>query len=239
MTKDVSLKVFSKKININKGLYIIATPIGNISDITIRALKIFEKSDTIVCEDTRVSKRLFNLLGIEIRTKNWLIYNDHSQEKDIVVVMNELKKGKIVSLISDAGTPLISDPGYKLVNHIIKKNYNVYSIPGPCSAIASLALSGLRTDKFFFIGFLPKNKNDYVSILRNYSNLKCSLIIYEKPKRLNFLFEKIKENCKNFKIVVIKELTKVYEETIAVSSKNIEDYIKKKKNIKRRINCYS
>ena len=221
---------------LKKGLYLIATPIGNLDDITVRAIDVLNRSNYILCEDTRVSKTL--LKKYQIKSK--LISNHKfNEKKNLTKVIELIKNGAVVSLISDAGTPLISDPGYKLVNHIIKKNYNVYSIPGPCSAIASLALSGLRTDKFFFIGFLPKNKNDYVSILRNYSNLKCSLIIYEKPKRLNFLFEKIKENCKNFKIVVIKELTKVYEETIAVSSKNIEDYIKKKKNIKRRINCYS
>ena len=167
-------------------MYIVSTPIGNINDITVRSIKILNSSDTIICEDTRVSKKLFSYLGLKIKEKKWLIYNDHSQEKDIINILNELNKGKVVSLITDAGTPLISDPGYKLIRRIRQSRHHIFSLPGPCSAIASLVISGLKTDKFCFLGFLPKNKNNYIATLRDYTRLSCSLIIYEKPSRLNF-----------------------------------------------------
>ena len=113
MSQKILLNIYSKKINIEKGLYIIATPIGNINDITIRAIKTLDVSNTIICEDTRITKKLFLHLGLQTNNKKWLIYNDHSNEKELAVILNELIKEKIVSLVSDAGTPLISDPGYK------------------------------------------------------------------------------------------------------------------------------
>ena len=199
MHQEILSQIFSRKIIIEKGLYIVATPIGNINDISIRALKVLNDSDTIICEDTRVSKNLFSHLGLQVKKKNWLIYNDYSDEKDINNILNELNKDKVISLISDAGTPLISDPGYKLIRKVQKTRHNIFSLPGPCSAIASLVVSGLKTDKFCFLGFLPKKKNDYVATLREYSKLNYSVIIYEKNSRLNFFLTKIKENFKSFK----------------------------------------
>ena len=107
------------------GLYLVATPIGNLKDISFRSLEVLEKSDYILCEDTRVSKKLFSYLGIQIKKKTWLTYNDHSNEKDINAILNELDKGKIISLVSDAGTPLISDPGYKLIQRIRESKHNI------------------------------------------------------------------------------------------------------------------
>ena len=181
MYQDILLNNLSKNIVIENALYIVSTPIGNINDITIRSIKILNSSDTIICEDTRVSKKLFSYLGLNIKGKKWLIYNDHSQEKDIINILNELNKGKVVSLITDAGTPLISDPGYKLIRRIRQSRHHIFSLPGPCAAIASLVISGLKTDKFCFLGFLPKNKNNYIATLRDYTRLSSSLIIYEKP----------------------------------------------------------
>ena len=188
MYQDIISNIFSKNIAIEKGLYLVSTPIGNVNDITIRAIRILNSSSTIVCEDTRVSKKLFYHLGLPTKKKNWLIYNDHSSDKDIIKVLNELDKDKVISLISDAGTPLISDPGYKLLKRIRQSRHNIFSLPGPCSATASLIISGLKTDKFCFLGFLPKNKNDYIGTIRNYAKLNCSLIIYGKPKKLIFFF---------------------------------------------------
>ena len=188
MYQDIISNIFSKNILIEKGLYLVATPIGNVNDITIRAIKILTNSDTIICEDTRVSKKLFYHLGLPTKKKNWLIYNDHSNEKVISKILNELDEEKVISLISDAGTPLISDPGYKLIQRIRQSRHQIFSLPGPCSAIASLIISGLKTDKFCFLGFLPKNKNDYIGVIRDYAKSNYSLIIYEKPKRLIFFF---------------------------------------------------
>ena len=232
MSQDIISNIFSKNIVIEKGLYLVATPIGNINDITIRAVKILNSSDTVVCEDTRVSKKLFSHLRLPTKTKNWLVYNDHSSDKDIIKVLNELDKDKVVSVISDAGTPLISDPGYKLLKYIRKSKHNIFSLPGPCSAIASLIISGLKTDKFCFLGFLPKNKNDYVGTIRDYAKLSYSLIIYEKPKRLNFFLKTIKDNFKSFRLAIIKELSKLYEDFFFITDENIDSFLKESKKIR-------
>ena len=232
MYHDIITNIFSKNMRIDKGLYLVATPIGNVNDITFRAIKILSRSDTIVCEDTRVSKKLFSHLGLPTKKKNWLVYNDHSSEKNIIKILNELDQDKVISLISDAGTPLISDPGYKLIQRIRQSKHNIFSLPGPCSAIASLIISGLKTDKFCFLGFLPKNKSDYIGTIRDYAKLNYSLIIYEKPNRLNFFLEKIKENFKNFKLAIIKELSKLYEEVFFITQENIDIYLKENKKIR-------
>ena len=231
MYQDIITNIFSKNIVIEKGLYIVATPIGNLNDITIRAIKVLNNSDTIVCEDTRVSKKLFSHLGLE-KKKNWLIYNDHSSDKDIMKILNELEKDKIISLISDAGTPLISDPGYKLLRRIRQSRHNIYSLPGPCSAISSLIISGLKTDKFCFLGFLPKNKNDYIGTIRDYTKLNYSLIIYEKSKRLSFFLETIKENFKCFKLAIVKELSKLHEDFFFITEENIDSFLKAPKKVR-------
>jgi len=232
MYQDIISNIFSKNIVIEKGLYLVATPIGNVNDITIRAIKILNSSDTIVCEDTRVSKKLFFHLRLPTKSKNWLVYNDHSSDKDIIKILNELDKDKVISLISDAGTPLISDPGYKLLKRIRQNKHNIFSIPGPCSAIASLVVSGLKTDKFCFLGFLPKNKNDYIGAIRDYTKLNYSLIIYEKPKRLKFFLEIIKENFKCFKLAIVKELSKLYEDFFFITEANLDNFLKAPKKIR-------
>ena len=230
--QDIISKIFSKNMAIEKGLYLVSTPIGNVNDITVRAIKILNCSDTIVCEDTRVSKKLFSHLGLPVQKKKWLIYNDHSNSKDITKVLNELDKDKVISLISDAGTPLISDPGYKLIKRIKQSRHNIFSLPGPCSAIASLIISGLKTDKFSFLGFLPKNKSDYIGTIRDYAKLNCSLIIYEKPKRLIFFLEVIRENFKFFKLAIVKELSKLYEDFFFITEENIDSFLKTPKKVR-------
>ena len=232
MYQDIISNIFSKNIVIEKGLYLVATPIGNVNDITIRAIKVLANSDIIICEDTRVSKKLFSHLGLPTTTTNWLIYNDHSDEKVISKILNQLDKEKVISLISDAGTPLISDPGYKLIKSIRQSRHKIFSLPGPCSAIASIIMSGLKTDKFCFLGFLPKNKNDYIGTIRDYAKFNYSLIIYEKPKRLIFFLEIIKENFKRFKLAIIKELSKLYEDFFFITQENVDSFLNAPKKIR-------
>ena len=161
-----------------------------------------------------------------------MTYNDHSNEKDISKVLNELDKEKILSLVSDAGTPLISDPGYKLIQRIRKSKHQIFSLPGPCSAISSLIISGLKTDKFCFLGFLPKNKNDYLGTIRNYAKLNYSLIIYEKPNRLNLFLKIVNENFNSFKLAIVKELSKLYEDFFFITQENIDSFLKAPKIIR-------
>lgn len=235
MYKKIISQVYSKDISFDPGFYIIATPIGNRYDITIRAIKVLEISDTLVCEDTRITKNLFKLLNISTRDKKWISYNDYATKCKREIILNELKKNKIVCLISDAGTPLISDPGYKLINYIKNNGYKIKSIPGACSAIASLVISGLKTDKFCFLGFLPKNKNNYLATLKRFSNLNTSLILYEKANRINFFLKILKDNFLSFKLVIVRELTKIHEEVIYIDEKKIDLFIEKRFNLKGEI----
>ena len=198
MYKKITSKAVSKEIKFAQGLYIVSTPIGNRYDITIRAIMVLQASDTLICEDTRVTKKLFKLLNLDIKEKKWISYNDHSSETKKNIILEELKLAKIISLVSDAGTPLISDPGYKLINCVINAGFKIYSIPGPCSAISSLIISGLKTDKFSFLGFLPKNKNNYIKVIKEFSILKSTLILYEKANRIDFLLNTLNDNFISF-----------------------------------------
>ena len=196
----------------NEGrLTIISLPIGNLKDITIRALEELESSDLIFCEDTRTTIKLLNHYNI----KNKLMsYHEHSDVKTRKFIIDEIENGKNVSLVSDAGTPLISDPGYKLVKELKKRNLRVTSCPGPSSPIAAITLSGLPSDKFLFSGFLPvkvKAKKDYLEELKN---IKSTLIFFESSNRIIKTLETILEIFGNRKISICRELTKKFEEII-------------------------
>ena len=148
----------NKKIELKNGIYIVSTPIGNRYDITLRALYVLNNSNVIVCEDTRITKKLFTLLNIKISGRVWISYNDYNAPSKIKNIIEEINKKKIVSFVSDAGTPLLSDPGYKMVQEALKNNIKVIPIPGPSAITASLIISGAKTDKFFFVGFLSRKK---------------------------------------------------------------------------------
>ncbi len=222
----------NKKIELKNGLYIISTPIGNRYDITLRALYILNNSNVIVCEDTRVTKKLFTLLNIKISERVWISYNDYNAPSKIKNIIEEINKNKIVSFVSDAGTPLLSDPGYKMVQEALKNNIKVIPIPGPSAITASLIISGAKTDKFFFVGFLSRKKNEYIKILKKYSDLKAPLIIFEKSKRIKFLIEIVFNWFEEANFIITRELTKIHEEVIYVDITNFEKYIKKDFNLK-------
>ncbi len=222
----------NKKIELKNGLYIVSTPIGNRYDITLRALYVLNNSNIIVCEDTRVTKKLFTLLNIKISGRVWISYNDYNAPSKIKNIIEEINKNKIVSFVSDAGTPLLSDPGYKMVQEALKNNIKVIPIPGPSAITASLIISGAKTDKFFFVGFLSRKKNEYVKILKKYSDLKAPLIIFEKSKRIKFLIETVFNWFEEANFIITRELTKMHEEVIYVDITNFEKYIKKDFNLK-------
>lgn len=192
------------------GLYIVSTPIGNFEDITLRAISTLKNSDIILCEDTRISQKL--LAKHDIRTK-LQIYNDHSDEKDRENIISLIKAGNIVSLISDAGTPLISDPGYKLSRDLRMLNYHVDVVPGVSAPITALTLSALPTDRFLFCGFLPKTTESKRKVFSELVNLKATLIFFETAPRLINTLSVAKEILGNREICVTRELTKMYQET--------------------------
>ena len=199
----------SNKNEVKKGLYLVPTPIGNLGDITLRSLEVLKNSDYILCEDTRVSKNLLN--KFEIKTK--IISNHKFNEiKNLSKVINLLKKGLIISLISDAGTPTISDPGAILVNECLKNNIDVIPLPGPSAVTSAISASGF-SDKYLFYGFFPEKKK-LKENLRFLSELNVCLVFFISPKKINKIIPNIKEFFADRKILICREISKYYEEYI-------------------------
>ena len=193
-----------------KGLYLVSTPIGNLGDLTIRALEILKNSELILCEDTRVSIKLLNHFDIKTQLIAFHKFNERKRTKDII---NHLINGKIISLISDAGTPAISDPGKLLVKECINNNIPVTPIPGASSVITSLSISGF-SDKFIFFGFLEEKKNKLIKELEFLSKMDCSIVLFIPPKKLIKNLEIVINFFKKREIVLCREMTKIHEEFI-------------------------
>ena len=198
---------------IKTGLHIVSLPIGCLSDISFRALHMLSNSDYVAGEDTRNVKSLFKILKIDKSMKNIISYHDHSSLNTRKKIVDLIKEGKSVALVSDAGTPLISDPGYKLVKNVIEEGLEVFTLPGPSSVIAALTVSGLPTDIFSFLGFLPYTKSKKKKLLETYLKLEASLIIFESGKRMQKTLELLSETCSSStEICICRELTKFNEE---------------------------
>ncbi len=193
-----------------KGLYLVSTPIGNLGDLTIRALEILKNSDLILCEDTRVSIKLLNHYNIRAQLISFHKFNERKKTKNVI---DELMAGKIISIISDAGTPAISDPGKILVKECISNDIPVTPIPGASSVITSLSISGF-SDKFIFFGFLEEKKNKLIKELEFLSKMDCSIVLFIPPKKLIKNLEIVINFFKKREIVLCREMTKIHEEFI-------------------------
>ena len=193
-----------------KGLYLVSTPIGNLGDITFRAVEILKKSDFILCEDTRISKNLLN--KYEVNSK-LISYHKFNEKKNLKNIIQLLINGSIVSLVSDAGTPTISDPGAILIRECIKKNIDVIPIPGTSSVITALSISGF-SNKFFFYGFFPERKKDFMKDFEILSKLNCSIVFFISPKKINKIIPFLNEEFEGRRILIGREMTKYYEEFI-------------------------
>ena len=199
-----------KTEKIKKGLYLVSTPIGNLGDITFRSIEVLKKSDYILCEDTRVSKIL--LKKYEINSK--LISNHKfNEKKNVSKILNLLKSGLIISMISDAGTPSISDPGITLINECISNDIEIIPLPGPSSVITAVSISGF-SEKFFFYGFFPEKKKILEEDLQNLSLLNSSIVFFISPNKIQKIIPSLKFFFKDRKIVICREMTKYYEEFI-------------------------
>ena len=207
------------KINeIKYGLYVVSTPIGNLKDITLRAIEILKQSEYILCEDTRVSKNLLEKYNI----KSKLISNHKFNEnKNINKIIQILKTKTIVSIISDAGTPGISDPGKIIVNECIKNNIDVYPVPGPSAVTASVSISGF-SEKYYFYGFFPEKNKDIKEDFKILSNLNCSIVFFISPKKINKAIGFIKNFFPDRKILICREISKLYEEHIRTNVNKLE-----------------
>jgi len=190
-------------------LYAVATPIGNLEDITLRALRILKEVDLIGAEDTRKTRKLLSHYGIHTPITSY-----YGRESKADYLIAALKRGKNVAIVSEAGTPGISDPGYPLIKRAIENGITVQSIPGPCAAISALVVSGLPTDGFIFTGFLPRKKGKLIKRLKELFNFEKTIIFYESPNRLVATLDVLKENFGDVNVVIARELTKKFEEVI-------------------------
>ena len=207
------------------GLYLVSTPLGNLKDITLRAIEVLQQSHYILCEDTRVSKNLLNKYQI----KSKLISNHKfNEKKNVVKIIEYLKSGKIISLISDAGTPSISDPGSILVNECINNEIKIFPIPGPSAVASAVSISGF-SDKFLFCGFFSDKKEQLSNELKKLSEFENSLVFFISPKKINKIIPEIKKNFKGRKIVFCREITKMYEEFIRKDIDKLELFKKEPK----------
>ena len=190
-------------------LYLVATPIGNLEDITQRAARVLAEVDVIACEDTRQTRKLLDHLGIR---KPLVSYHEHNERARAAELAGRLREGANVALVSDAGTPLISDPGYRLVRRAIEEGIAVVPVPGPCAVVAALAASGLPTDQFHFCGYLPPKQGRRRRLLESLRHEQATLILYETPHRILAALEDIEAVLGPRDVVVAREITKVHEE---------------------------
>ena len=236
----------NKQQTVSPGLYLVSTPIGNMEDITFRALNVLKKSDIILCEDTRRSGKLLSYFKI----KNKLLpYHKFNERKVSSKIIDSIKNNNVVSLISDAGTPVISDPGTILVNKCINENLNIYPIPGSSAVTSAVSVSGF-SDQYLFYGFLTKKENELANILKSLCNIDHSIVFFIPASKINFYMSQFKKYFIGRKIVIAKEMTKIHEEFIrgsVESIKNLPESLKgeltvvlseksKEKNIKNEIN---
>jgi 16S rRNA (cytidine1402-2'-O)-methyltransferase len=195
---------------IKKGLYLIPTPIGNLGDMTFRAVEILKNSDCILCEDTRISRKLLDKFDI----KSKLISNHKfNEKKNLSYVIDLLKKDHLISLISDAGTPGISDPGTVLVKKCVKENINIFPLPGPSSVTSAVSISGF-SEKYLFYGFFPEKEKTLKEDFEILSNLNTSIVFFISPKKINKIIPSIKNNFSGRNILICREMSKFYEEYI-------------------------
>ncbi len=192
-------------------LFVVSTPIGNMKDISQRAVECLKSVSAVACEDTRRTGLLFSRLGF----KNYLIsYNDINAERKVPVIISKLEKGLDIALVSDSGTPGISDPAYRLVNGAINEGIEVLSIPGPSAVLGALVVSGFPLDKFVFEGFLPQKGAKRIKSIQNLKNETRTIVLYESPYRIMNLLSSVLEILGDREISVSREMTKLYEETI-------------------------
>ena len=208
-----------------KSLYLVSTPIGNLNDISLRAIETLKRSDYILCEDTRISKNLLEKYQIK---SNLIANHKFNEKRNVVKIIKLINQGSLISLISDAGTPGISDPGSILVNECIKNNINIIPIPGASAVISAVSISGF-SEKFFFYGFFPEKDKILKEDLENLSKLNSSIVFFISPKKINKSIPLIKKNFIGRKILICREMTKFYEE---YKRSKVEDLEPLKSNLK-------
>ena len=215
-----------KIINMKSGLYVVATPIGNLMDISFNAIEVLKRSDIILCEDTRVSKKLLNRYNI--RYKKLIANHKFNESKNLNKIITHLENNKVISIISDAGTPCISDPGKLIINECIKKNLDIFSIPGPSSVVSAVSVSGF-SDKFIFYGFFPEKEKDLRNDFEAISKLNFTIIFFISAKKFKKNSISLKKYFSDRKLLICKELTKMYEQHFRIDVSQIDNFKKELK----------
>ncbi|HLK62715.1 MAG TPA: 16S rRNA (cytidine(1402)-2'-O)-methyltransferase [Bryobacteraceae bacterium] len=213
-------------------LYVVATPIGNLEDITYRAVRVLGEADVIACEDTRQTRKLLDHYGIQ---KPTISYHEHNELDRTTELVSRLAAGAVVALVSDAGTPLVSDPGYRLVHAAVEMGIAVQTIPGPSAVLAALAASGLPTDSFYFGGFLPAKPGQRAKALEALAEAHATLIFYEAPHRIVEALETVEQVLGSRPVVVARELTKLHEEFLRGSAAGIRAQLAARDSVKGEI----
>lgn len=212
---------------LENALYIVPTPIGNLEDITVRSLRVLQKCDVVICEDTRVSNRL--LKSYNIGAKKYIIYNENSRVESRKKILHELLLGKSLALMSDAGTPVISDPGYKLIAFLKEEfQQKVIPLPGACALTTAICASGIATDSFMFLGFLPSAKSPKEGVIKKVPG-DVTFIFYESPNRVLKSLELIHDVLGDRKVSIARELTKLHEEIVSDKASKVIELLKEGK----------
>lgn len=221
MNENLSPKNDTYTPNLKSGLYLVATPIGNLRDISLRALDVLRGCDMIFCEDTRVTGKLLNAYQIKVRMQP---YNDHSDQARRTQIVDKVKDGGVVVLVSDAGMPMISDPGYKLVRECAEEGVYVTTIPGASAPLCALQLSAIPTDKFCFLGFLPNKAKARQDVLGKWADVDATLVAFESAGRLSASLSDIQSVFGARQVAVVREITKLYEEVKRGTSAELLEY---------------
>jgi 16S rRNA (cytidine1402-2'-O)-methyltransferase len=211
------------------GLYLVPTPIGNLGDVTLRSLRVLAAADVVYCEDTRVTPRLLERFGIKAKLKP---YHDHNAEGAGAAIMAEIAQGAAIALVSDAGTPLLSDPGFPLVRDCVAAGLKVEALPGASALLPALLLSGLPTDRFTFLGFLPQKRQERLKLLAEIAGRTETVVVYESPYRIVEALEDMTATLAQRPLSVSREISKLHEETLRGAAAEIADTLKAKPSIK-------
>ena len=208
---------------LESALYIVPTPIGNLDDITLRAIEVLKNATLIAAEDTRHSKILLDKLGV--LNPKMISCHDHNEEQRASIIIEEVNKGGIVALISDAGSPLINDPGYKVVTLCSKANVKVIPLPGPCALITALEASALPTDKFMFNGFFPVKEKELVETIESLKGVDYTAVFYEAPRRILNTMEKVAQILPDHDVTLCREMTKTFESFYRLKAKDAPSFL--------------
>jgi 16S rRNA (cytidine1402-2'-O)-methyltransferase len=214
------------------GLHVVATPIGNLGDITIRALATLAAAETVLCEDTRTSGKLMERFAIRTKLSP---YHEHNAQKVRPQILERLKQGATIALISDAGMPLVSDPGYRLVKEAVELGIPITCAPGPSAVLTGLALSGLPTDRFLFAGFVPQKQGERLRLLAEFAKLKATLIFFESPHRIIETLHDVAAALPGRSVAVTRELTKLHEEALRGAAAEIAAQLQARPAVKGEI----